>query len=296
MIPDLRQLRYFVAVAEELHFSRAARRLHLAQPPLSQQINELERKLGVQLFVRTTRRVELTPAGSAFLVGARRALAEAERAVEVAQRAGRGEFETLRISFADAAAVSVLAPAVRSFRKAFPNVGLDLREDAGAADQFDAVRRDLVDVALARGPLVDPALCVEVLLEEPFCIAIWNSHPLARHAKIPLELLAEVPFVFFPRRLSPVYYDLLMGMCQSAGFTPHVAYELEKLHSTRSMVEAEVGVAFVPRSVGQLWRADLAIRELTGATASAQVVAAYRPSRSSVALEGLLAALREPVA
>ncbi|WP_420125902.1 LysR substrate-binding domain-containing protein [Longimicrobium sp.] len=294
MTPDLRQLRYFVAVAEELHFSRAARRLHMAQPPLSQQINELERKLGVQLFVRSTRRVELTPAGSAFLAGARRVLAEADRAVEVAQRASRGEMETLRVSFADAAALSVLPQAVRLFREAFPSVHLEMREDAGAAEQFDAVRRDLVDVALARGPLVDQVLHVEVLLEEPFCIALWKGHPLAELPVIPLPLLAELPFVLFPRHLSPVYYDQLVGMCQNAGFTPRVVFEVAKVHSTFSLVAARAGVAFIPRSMGTLLLPDVVVRELSGCTATAQVVAAYRPNRPSVALEGLLAALREP--
>ena len=293
MTPDLRQLRYFVAVAEELHFTRAARRLHMAQPPLSQQIVELERKLGVQLLVRSTRRVELTPAGAVFLDGARRALAEAERAVTVARRASRGELETLRVSFADAAALSVLPRAVRSFRAAFPGVHLELREDAGAADQFDAVRRDLVDVALARGPLEDPALRVEVVLEEPFCLALWAGHPLARRPRIPLARVAGLPVVLFPRHLSPAYYDQLVGMCQAAGFVPHVAYEMAKVQSVFSLVAAEVGVTFVPRSMRALRLPDVAVRELSGCGATAQVVAAYRPNRPSAAIDGLLDALRE---
>ena len=293
MTPDLRQLRYFVAVAEELHFSRAARRLHMAQPPLSQQINELERKLGVQLFVRSTRRVELTPAGSAFLTGARRVLAEADRAVEVAQRASRGEMETLRVSFADAAALSVLPQAVRLFREAFPSVHLEMREDAGAAEQYDAVRRDLVDVALARGPLVDQVLHVEVLLEEPFCIALWKGHPLAELPVIPLPLLAEQPFVLFPRHLSPVYYDHLVGMCRNTGLPRGWCSRWPRC-TPRSARSAQAGVAFIPRSMGTLLLPDVVVRELFRVHRHRSVVAAYRPNRLSVALEGLLAALREP--
>jgi DNA-binding transcriptional LysR family regulator len=169
-----------------------------------------------------------------------------------------------------------------------------MREDPGAAEQFDAVRRDLVDVALARGPLVDPVLHVEVLLEEPFCIALWKGHPLAERSVIPLPLLAELPFVLFPRHLSPAYYDQLIGMCQNAGFAPRVEYEMAKVLSTFGMVAAQAGVTFVPRSMGTLLIPDVVVRELSGCTATAQVVAVYRPNRPSVALEGLLAALREP--
>src|SRR3954467_8169218 len=129
MVPELRQLRYFVAVDEELHFSRAAKRLNIAQPPLTQQIQLLERSLGVRLFARTTRSVELTAAGMAFLDGARRALAEAERAGDLARRASRGDLDTLRIGFTDAAMMSVLPGAIERYRKAFPGVHLDFHDD-----------------------------------------------------------------------------------------------------------------------------------------------------------------------
>ncbi len=157
-VPDLRQLRYFIAVAEELHFSRAARRLNIAQPPLTQQIQALERALGVTLFVRSTRRVELTPAGTAFLDGARRALAEATRAGELARRAGRGEFDTLRVGFSDAAAMNVLPGAVTRFKQSNPAVHLDLHEHVGAGPLDEAVRRDVIDVAVTRGPVSDIGL------------------------------------------------------------------------------------------------------------------------------------------
>lgn len=295
MIPDSRLLRYFVAVAEELHFSRAAKRLNMAQPPLSQQIHQLERVLGVELFIRTTRRVQLTPAGAVFLEGARRVLAETEHVTEMTRRASRGEFDTLRVGFTDAAALSVLPAAVRRFRKAFPGVHLDLREDDGTANQVEALQRDLVDVALVRGPLVQSGLCVEVLVKERFCVALWDGHPLARLSRVPLRRLRSEPLVWFPRHLSPAYYDLLMGMCLRAGFTPERAYEVVRFQTAFSLVAAGVGVSFVPSSVRNLRFSGVTFRDLSGAPDTAQVVAVYRPNRHSVALDGWLDSLRGSV-
>ena len=292
MVPDSRQLRYFVAVAEELHFSRAAKRLNMAQPPLSQQIRQLERTLGVQLFVRSTRRVQLTPAGAVFLDGARRVLAEMERAAETTRRASRGEFDTLRIGFTDAAALSVLPAAVRHFGAAFPGVHLDLREGDGTASQLEALQRDLVDVALVRGPLEQSGLRLEVLLEDRFCVALHGAHPLAGLSRVPLRRLRGEPMVWFPRRLSPTYYDLLMGMCLRAGFTPEQRYEVVRHQTALSLVAAGVGISLVPSSVSSLAFPEVTYRELSGAPERAQVGALYRPHRPSVPLEGLLGVLR----
>jgi DNA-binding transcriptional LysR family regulator len=293
MVPELRQLRYFVAVAEELHFSRAAKRLNIAQPPLTQQIQLLERSLGVRLFARTTRRVELTPAGTAFLEGARRALAEAERAGDLARRAARGDLDTLRIGFTDAAMMSVLPDAIDRYRKEFPGVHLDLRDDGAAAQLDESLRHDLIDIGLMRGPLEATPLRVETIFEEPFCVALPESHVLARRSRIPIRLLRDLPFVLFPRRISPAYYDQLLGACQKAGFRPEIAYEAVKYSTVIGLIAAGCGVTLVPRSNANLTRTGVTYRPLTGLPATAAVVAAYRLDRMSPVLSGFLAATRE---
>ena len=293
MVPDLRRLRYFIAVAEELHFGRAAKRLNIAQPPLSQQIAGLELSLGVSLFTRTTRHVALTPAGTVLLQGARRALREAERAEEGARRAGRGEFDTLRVGFTDASALSVLPDAVRRFRQRLPQVHLELMEDDGTAGQVDALQRDLVDVALVRGPLERSGLTIDVILQERFQLAMPDTHPFASRVRVPLRMVRDEPLVHFPRRLSPAYYDMLIGMFQRAGFTPNIAYEVVKYQTVLALVAAGVGVCFVPSSNCSITRPGVTYRELTGADGTAQVVAAYHGSRESVARDVFLSLVRD---
>src|SRR6185437_13339041 len=184
---ELRHLRYFLAVAEELHFTRAARRLNIAQPPLSIQIRQLESLIGATLFVRDRRTVSLTPAGAAFVDGARRTLAEAERSADAARRASIGEVQTLRVGFTDSAALSVLPAIVRRFSRDHPEVRLELTEDATQA-QLDAVENERVDVALVRGPLSAKSLRTVVLLREPFIVAIPAGHPLTTHRTLSVQV------------------------------------------------------------------------------------------------------------
>jgi DNA-binding transcriptional LysR family regulator len=292
MLPELRQLRYFVAVAEELHFSKAARRLNIAQPPLSQQIQQLELTVGAPLFVRTTRRVELTPAGRVFLDGARRTLAEAERASEAALRASRGSFETLRVGFTEAATMSVLPRAVQRFRGKFPEVHIELHEDASATALIDALHRDVIDVAIARGPVEASGLSTRTLLEERFCLALPATHALAKRTRIPVTLLAGEPLVMFPRRRSPAYYDQLLGICQDAGFTPVIAFEVLRYTTIMGLVAAGVACGIVPRSNQSFTREGVVYRELTGVGATAELIAVHRREQNSGALESFLAAAK----
>ena len=289
---DLRQLRYFIAVAEELHFSAAARRLPGSQPALSQQIRLLERTLGVELLTRTTRKVELTPAGAVFLDGARRTVAEAERSVVMAQRVGHGDFDTLRVSFTDAAALSVLPGGVRIFRTKFPTAHLDLREEAGAAAQLDAVHRGLTDVAILRGPIAESGLTVQGLLNEPFQLVLPDQHPLARRTRVPLRLVREESWVLFPRRLSPSYYDLIVAMCHQAGFSPAVAYEVEKFQTVLSLVASGSAISIAPLSNASLSFAGVVYRPMTGTPATVQIAAAFAEREPSRVLTAFLDALR----
>jgi DNA-binding transcriptional LysR family regulator len=288
---ELRHLRYFVAVAEELHFGRAARRLGIAQPPLSQQIRQLEQRLGVALFIRTSRQVALTPAGEALLRGARRVLAELGLAAAAARRAGAGETDALRVAYTDSAALSVLPSAIQRFRSAMPTVHLDLVEGSTAA-QIDAVGRDLVDLAVVRGPVVQPALRTEVVLREPFLLALPDPHPLTARARVELAALGGEPMVLFPRHLAPDFHDTISAMCRAAGFTPLVAYEGAEYQTILSLVAAGLGVSLVPRSVGNLQRRGVVYRELPDAPPRAEIAAVCRAENWSLPLESMLESLR----
>ena len=288
---ELRHLRYFVVVAEELHFGRAARRLGIAQPPLSQQIRQLEQRLGVPLFLRTSRQVSLTPAGATLLRGARRTLAELELASAAARRAATGETGALRVGYTDSAALSVLPDAVRRFRDAWPSVHLDLTEGSTAA-QIDAVVRDRVDLALVRGPIVQPALRVDVVLRESFLLALPEQHPLAGLAEIELRAVAAEPMVLFPRHLAPEFHDTITAMCRAAGFTPRIGYEGAEYQTILSLVAAGLGVSLVPRSVGNLRRRGVEYRPIPDAPPHAEIAAVYRAENGSRARDAMLDALR----
>jgi DNA-binding transcriptional LysR family regulator len=290
---ELRHFRYFVAVAEELHFGRAARRLNVSQPPLSQQIRQLERILGVALFARTSRRVALTPAGSVLLAAARRTLAEADRSIEMAQRAGLGEFDTLRVGYTDSAALGGLPEIVRAFRAAHPGIHLELIEGT-TEGQLEALERDRVDVALVRGPVAPGAALVELVHREPFLAAVPDDHRLAHRRSVSIAALREEPFVLFPRHLAPPYHDVILRMCRRAGFEPRVRYESSEYQTILSLVAAGLGVTVVPASVSTLRRARVTFIRLRGVDATAELTLVHRPHRRSRTLDLFIAtAVRE---
>jgi DNA-binding transcriptional LysR family regulator len=284
---DLRALRYFVAVAEELHFGRAARRLNISQPPLSQQIRQLETALGLTLFIRTSRRVELTPAGTVLLEGARRAIAEAARAVAAAQRAGRGEVDMLRIGFTDSAALGVLPDLVRAYRAAYPGVHLELTEGTTDA-QLHAIEHDLVDVAIVRGPVADGPWRTLVVQREPFVVAMPHDHRLTHRRLIAVTMLAHEPFVLFPRHLAAPFYDVIVGICRRARFEPDVRYQSAEYETILSLVACGLGVSIVPASVRNLGRTEVEFRRLRNVPDTAELALLYRPHRHSTALAQLV--------
>jgi DNA-binding transcriptional LysR family regulator len=284
---DLRHLRYFVAVAEELHFSRAAKRLNISQPPLSQQIRQLERAIGSPLFVRTSRRVELTPAGTALLDGARRTLAEASRSLDAAERAGRGEVDRLRIGYTGSGALGGLVEIVRAYRTAYPLIHLELIEGT-TETQLEAVGRDLVDVALVRGPVAASRARAEVVRREPFVAALPHDHRLASRSVVPIGALRDEPWVLFPRHIAPPHHDVLTGVCQRAGFEPRVAHESAEYDTILSLVAAGLGVTLVPSSVRRLRFEGVEFRRLSGVKATAELAVVYQPHRLSRALSAFI--------
>jgi DNA-binding transcriptional LysR family regulator len=246
---ELRHLRYFVAVAEELNFSRAAERLHMAQPPLSAAIRQLEQELGTELLVRTTREVRLTEAGSAFLEGARRTLAELDRARGDAQRAAAGEIGSVRIGFSWSARFETLPAIGRAFRLSHPDVSL-LTEEMWNARMLPALRSGVIDVAVSLCPEIAGEFSYLPIRSEPVMALLPQSHPLAAKDPIELRALAEERFLMFPRELAPRLYDFMAGLCRRAGFEPlvrgdsfHSGWELQIL------ADVDV-VALAPASVG----------------------------------------------
>lgn len=288
---QLRHLRYFVVVAEELHFSRAAKRLNVSQPPLSQQIRQLEEIVGSPLFIRTSRRVQLTSAGMVFLDGARRTLAEVERTVAAVQRAVHGERDVLRVGFTDSAALGGLVEIVRAYRGAHPEVHLDLISGT-SQEQIDALERDAVDVALVRGPVASATARTITVRREPFVVALPADHPLTRLKVVPVRALRGQPFVLFPRHLAPANHDLVIALCQRAGFSPDVRQESSDYQTILSLVAAGLGVTIVPASVRSVKPAGVVCRPLGGSAAKAELILMYRPLRLSPALETFIATAR----
>jgi DNA-binding transcriptional LysR family regulator len=291
---ELRHLRYFVAVAEELHFGRAAERLRIAQPPLSRQIRDLEREIGTPLFERVPRGVELTAAGRAFLPEARLTLAQAERAQRSAQRAARGETGRLRVGFVEAATHSGILPDVLSFFRAhLPSVGLSLFE-LDALRQAEAFQDGRIDVGLLHSPPLDAArwLRVEPIYEEPVILAVSKLHPLAARTRLTLSTLAEESFVSFPRVVAPEMYDEIIARCRAAGFSPRIVQEATGWHTLASLVSAGVGIGFVPRSIAEFQQAGVVYRPVRSLAVEMSLAAVWKRTERSPVRERFVAALK----
>ena len=259
---ELRHLRYFVTVAEELHFGRAAEKLHISQPPLSMQIRALEEELGVRLFNRTQRHVALTHAGNALLQEARQVLARVEQAVLVTRRAGRGEIGQLAVGFISVADYNVLPSVLRDFRRRYPLVNLTLRESTTDAQVRDLVAGRL-DVGFVLPPVNEPALECVPILREPLIAALPDKHPLAtRPGKLDLAKLRDAPFILFPRPYAPGLYDDVVSCCRAAGFSPRVEQEAIQMQTIVSLVSAELGVALIPASLTNLRRTGVTYKPL----------------------------------
>ncbi|HLX44921.1 MAG TPA: LysR substrate-binding domain-containing protein [Bryobacteraceae bacterium] len=288
---ELRQLRYFVSIAENLHFRRAAEQLSIAQPALSQQIQKLERELGVRLLERTQRRVSLTDAGAVFLERARLTLNEAEEAVRLARLAGRGEIGHLGVGAVTSALYGVFPEVVRVFRERHRQVHLTLHELAGN-EQTRALRDGRIQVSFLRPPIDEADIEVRTITREPWVVALPTAHRFARRSRVALKMLAAESFVSFPRDLAPVLYDQLISMCNRAGFSPRIVQE-GQMQTIVSLVAAGIGVALVPATLENLSRRGVVYRPLTGAVAKLQLAVAWRRDNRSPLLEAFLGVVRE---
>jgi DNA-binding transcriptional LysR family regulator len=291
---ELRHLRYFVAVAEESNFGRAAKRLRIAQPPLSRQIRDLEREIGAPLFERVPRGVELTAAGRAFLPEARLTLAQAERAQRTAQRASRGETGRLRVGFVEAATHSGILPDVLSFFRAhLPSVGLSLFE-LDPLRQAEAFQEGRIDIGILHSPPLDAArwLRVEPIYSEPVIVALPKAHSLAGRSRLALAALAEEPFVAFPRVVAPEIYDDIIASCRRAGFSPRIVQEAAGWHTLASLVSAGVGVGVVPRSIAEFRQEGVVYRTVRALDVQMSLTAGWKRSERSPVRERFVAALK----
>lgn len=265
---ELRHLRYFIAVAEEGHVTRAAARLGIQQPPLSQQIHALEREFDVQLFRRKPRGVELTEAGRALLDDARAILAQVEHARATTRRTARGEEGQIVVGFTSSAPFVPFVPRViRAFRESFPLVSLVL-EETGTGEMIEALRSELIDAAFIRSTAPDPSgVVVHPLLEEAMVAALPAGHDLASSggdSGLALAALAGETFILYRRPVGPGLHDAIIASCHGAGFSPLVGQEAPRILSTLSLVAAGLGVSLVPASLQRLRMDGVVFRRLAG--------------------------------
>jgi DNA-binding transcriptional LysR family regulator len=290
---ELRHLRYFVAVAEELHFHRAAERLHISQPPLSQQIRALEAELGVSLFERNRRRVELTAPGRSFLADARAILEAADRAAERARRVAAGELGSLSVAFVGSATFGPVLPAILSeFRARFPDVGLSLRE-LQTAEQLAALVAGRIDVGVVRGPLaaseLDPRLELAVIQREQLVVALPRAHALAREPRLRAADLSGETFVILRRHESPGLFASLNAVMGAAGGVPEDVLEVAEMQTIIALVSSGLGVSLVPASVGDTERSGVAFRELADPSPTTELALAWQRSPDSPVRDAFLA-------
>ena len=287
---ELRHLRYFTVVAEELHFGRAAQRLRMAQPPLSRQIQALEAELGLRLFERSRRGVVLTAAGAALLDGGRGVFDAVERAVASARRAHAGQIGRVAIGYVSSLAYVGLGELLRAFRARTPSVDVVVRE-APPQEQIEGLLEGRLDVGFLRGPVADPELVAESVRRETLAVVVPAGHRLARRRRVELSELAREPFVGFPRARSPGFFDQIMSLCRAAGFTPRIVQEAPMI-DLMSLVIAGFGVSIVPESLHRVGRAGLAFRPLVGAP-RADLVMVTRSGEPSPALARFLELARK---
>ena len=293
---ELRQLRHFVAVAEEMHFGRAAQRLHMTQPPLSQSIQGLEAVLGTPLFARTSRSVTLTPAGAALLPHVRQLLHDAQALPDLARRAAAGESGRLALAFVSTADYSVLPSFLHQFRTAYPQVQIELRE-ATTDLQLEALEHDEIDVGLLIPPLPDrmkDLLAYRRVLAEPLVLAApENAAALQSDGPLPLQAVVDLPLIIFPRRIAPSFHDAILGCYHDAGLTPRIGQEAIQMQTIVGLVSAGMGIALVPQSVSNLKRPGVTYRALSGTTAVIETGLAWRRDNSSPVLRAFLELLEK---
>lgn len=292
---ELRQLRYFIALAQELHFGRAAAAVHLTQPPLSKQIKDLENEIGILLFERNNRNVKITDPGKIFLEAARRVFDLLDDAAKTARRAQRGEVGSLAVGYITAAAYSLLPNVLRDFRKSHADLGLQLREMTTPA-QCEALSKGSIDVGIMRP---GPSLGVfksEVILREPFVVAVPEEHKLARARQVDIRSLAQEPFIMLPPSPGGGLPRQILDLCHDAKFEPNVVQIASQTLSIIGLVAAGTGVAIVPLSVKRMSIANVVYRPLRGVKGHAETVIVWRKDGETPLVAQFLATIHKSAA
>jgi DNA-binding transcriptional LysR family regulator len=283
---ELRHLRYFVTLAEELHFGRAAERLHIAQPPLSQQIRQLETELGFELFHRTKRKVQLTEAGQVFLDEVQQIFKQLEQAIQVGRQTSRGEMGQLVVGFVSSAPYNILPKILRTFRSSVPEVRLELHE-LTTNEQFRWLRESRIDVGFVRPPIED-TFNFETIFQESLMVALPDTHLLAHQSDVCLRSLKNEPFILFPRLLAPGLYDLIISLCQQAGFSPNVTQEAIQMQTIVSLVAGGLGIAIVPESLQNLQRTGVVYKIIQEPTPKTAIAIIWRQNDRSATVQKFL--------
>jgi len=281
---ELRHLRYFVAVAEELHFGRAAERLNLAQPPLSQQIRRLEALVGCPLLLRTSRSVRLTPAGVAFLERARRTLQHVQEDVQEARSIGQGTRGVLRLGFAGSVILTVLPHLLRSYRTQTPGVELRLNESFTAQVVAGLLNGDL-DAGIVRDADPTPGVSLEPMFSEAYVAVLPADHPAAGQASVPVTVLRGEPLIYYPRTAGIRAFEKPLSVCEAHGFRPVVAQEASQWLTILRLVDAGLGVSLAPACVGQIAPPGVVCLPLQGVTLRSEVQFAQREGEARVLVQ-----------
>ena len=289
---ELRHLRYFVTVAEELHFGRAAERLQMTQPALSKQVAALEKELDVQLLTRTKRTVRLTAAGQVLFDEAKRLLAQVDDTVQLVKRTANGEEGALAIGFTNTATSTVLPALVRRFRDRCPNVELTMQELCTEA-QVRALNEHKIDLAFLHPPIDKRGLKLYPILEENFVAVLPKGHPLLKYEYLPLKALAGEPLIIHPRQEGPVLYDGFMQLCQQLGFQPNIVKETISPQSRVCLAAAGIGITFVAASSQASVGQEVVCRPLVDCPIKLQFAAAWRQNSTAPTLREFLAILLE---
>lgn len=286
---ELRHLRYFRAVASELHFGRAAARLSVSQPALSVQIRHLEDIAGTQLFARHSRKVELTDAGRVLAESVARLLRDTDAALVATRQAADGQTGELRVGFGPTLMLSNLAHVVRTFRTRYPKVRLDLHEWA-TAEQTDALLRGDLDLGIVRAAAPDPRLKMETFATEPLMIALNRRHHLAKARQVRVAALAREPWVLFPRDIAPLLHDQVIRLCEHAGFRPTVVQESREVYTTVGLVGCGIGVTIVPAAAHLMAWKGVVYKSIPHASVELSIVRAS--GHASPVIDGFIAIAR----
>ncbi|SHH54707.1 DNA-binding transcriptional regulator, LysR family [Virgibacillus chiguensis] len=287
---ELHHLRYFIVVAEELHFGKAALRLQMTQPPLSQQIKHLEREIGVTLLKRSKRTVTLTTAGKVFLKHVKQGLAQIDYAVDMAKQTERGESGELKIGFVGSATFEILPPLIRKYQKRFPSVKIGLQE-LSTANQVKGLLNGSIDIGILHPPIKNDDLILHTVKKDNCVLVVPKGHSLALKEPVHLKDLHSESMIFISKETWPYLYSKFNLLCKKAGFTPNIHHESTEYHMIISLVSAGLGVSIVPSTAKKSLNFDVVYKEIENFSLDAEWVTAHKKDNQNPALLNFTEAL-----